>query len=229
MVRALLFDLDGTLFDRDAAVVDLFAAQHAAFEAELGGVPAEELVARLLTLDDHGYGDKRNMYGCLVRELGLPSALGDRLLERHRDTYPSVGALFPDVLPTLTALRERGFALAVVTNGRVETQAAKLQRLGLQPFFGATLISEQEGVRKPDRRIFERAVARLGVEVGQAWHVGDHPVADVAGASAAGLGAVWRHVAYWPEPATRSFTIHSLGELLVLLDGEATGADSGRW
>jgi putative hydrolase of the HAD superfamily len=221
MVQALLFDLDGTLFDRDSAVVDLFAAQHAAFEPELGEVSAAEFVARLLTLDDHGHGDKRNMYGRLVRELGLPSTLADRLFERHRDTYSSVGALFPDVLPTLTALRERGLALGVVTNGRVETQAAKLQRLGLEPFFGATLISEREGVRKPDRRIFERAVARLGVVVGQAWHVGDHPVADVAGARAAGLTAVWRHVAYWPEPATGSFTIHHLGELLALLDGDA--------
>jgi len=221
MVAAVLFDLDGTLFDRDSAVSDLFAAQHRVFRAELGVISEAELVARLVELDEHGHADKRMAYGILVRELGLDAALGDRLVEHYREVYPSFGALFPDVLSTLSALRERGIALALVTNGRVETQAGKLQRLGLEPFFPVSLISEREGVRKPDRRIFERALERLGVEARHAWHVGDHPVADVAGASAAGLTAVWRHVPYWPEPATRSHTIFALGELLALVDAPA--------
>jgi putative hydrolase of the HAD superfamily len=220
MVQAVLFDLDGTLFDRDTAVRELFIAQYESFERELGGTPASEVVARLLELDDHGHADKRLMYGILVRELGLEENLADRLLDHYRSSYPRFGAPFPDAVPTLIALRARGIALGVVTNGRVDTQSAKLERLGLSPFFAATLISEGEGVRKPDRQIFERALARLGVEAKDAWHVGDHPMADIAGAHAAGLTAVWRHVPYWPEPATCSFTIFALAELLDLLARE---------
>jgi putative hydrolase of the HAD superfamily len=218
MVSALLFDLDGTLFDRDSAIRSLFTAQHRAFRNELGALTEAAFVARMLALDEHGHADKRTAYGILVRELGLAAAFGDRLVDHYREVYPSFGALFPDVLSTLSALLERGVALGVITNGRVETQAAKLQRLGLEPFFPVSLISEREGVRKPDRRIFERALARLGVEARDAWHVGDHPLADVAGASAAGLTAVWRHVPYWPEPATSSHTIFTLAELLALVD-----------
>jgi putative hydrolase of the HAD superfamily len=220
MVKGVLFDLDGTLFDRDSAVRDLFAAQYRAFQGMLGGVEPERYVERLLELDDHGHADKRTAFGRLVRELGLDSALGDALTEHFREVYPKFGAPFPDALPTLRELRARGIALALVSNGRADTQAAKVSRLGLEPLLDATLISESEGLRKPDRRIFERALDRIGVAPEQAWHVGDHPMADVAGAHAAGLTAIWRHVPYWPEPACQAFTIHQLGELLPLLDAE---------
>jgi putative hydrolase of the HAD superfamily len=217
MVKVILFDLDGTLFDRDAAVRELFADQHRAFAGALAGVPREPFIERLLELDQHGHADKRMMYAVLVRELGLDASLGDRLLEHFRDVYSHFGATFSDVLPTLEALRARGLALGLVSNGRVDTQAAKVARLGLEPLLDAVLISEREGVRKPDRRIFERALGRLGAAPAEAWHVGDHPHADVAGARAAGLTAVWRYVPYWPEPATRAFTIFTLAELVPLL------------
>jgi putative hydrolase of the HAD superfamily len=222
VVKAVLFDLDGTLFDRDSAVKNVFAAQYRAFQRVLGGVEPERYVQRLLELDDHGHCDKRTMFGSLVRELGLDDALGERLAEHFREVYPKFGAPFPDALPTLRELRARGLAIALVTNGRSDTQAAKVVRLGLEPFLDAVLISEREGVRKPDRRIFERALARIGVAAEQAWHVGDHPIADVAGAHAARITAVWRHVPYWPEPTCPAVTIRALSELVPLL-AQASG------
>lgn len=222
MVKGVLFDLDGTLFDRDSAVRQVFTAQHRAFQSVLVDVEPERFVERLLELDDHGHADKRTTYGRLVRELGLDSKLGDTLTEHFREIYPMFGAPFPDALFTLGELRRRGLRLALVTNGRADTQAAKVQRLGLGPCFDATLISESEGLKKPDRRIFERALARIGVAPEQAWHVGDHPMADVAGAHAAGVTAIWRFVPYWPEPSCQAFTIHQLSELLALVDSRSS-------
>ena len=216
--RAIFLDLDGTLFDRDAAVRALFAQQYHVFESVLGGATREAFVERLLELDAHGHGDKRAAYGTVVRELGLGAALGDRLNEHFYEIYPAHGAVFPDVYSTLGELRRRGVGLGLLTNGRTATQEDKLRRLGLEPLFDVTLISEREGVRKPDRRFFELALRRAGVAATEAWHVGDHPMADVAGASSAGLTAVWRYVPYWPEPASAAATIHALGGLLALLD-----------
>ncbi|HWO10486.1 MAG TPA: HAD family hydrolase [Polyangiaceae bacterium] len=219
--RAIFLDLDGTLFDRDAAVRAVFGAQHQAFEAVLGGIAREPFVDRLLALDAHGHGDKRAAYGTLVRELGLHAELAGRLLQHFYEIYPGFGTTFPDVLPTLAELRRRGLALGLLTNGRSVTQQGKLRRLGLEPLFDVTLISEGEGVRKPERAFFERALQRTGVAAARAWHVGDHPTADVAGASAAGLTAIWRYVPYWPEPAAAAATVHALAELLPLLDAAA--------
>ncbi|MBM3778545.1 MAG: hypothetical protein FJW23_09940 [Acidimicrobiia bacterium] len=61
MVKALLFDLDGTLWDRDAAVRATVIAQHGAFP-ELAAIPVEQYVARVRALDAHGLGDKNQAY-----------------------------------------------------------------------------------------------------------------------------------------------------------------------
>lgn len=216
--RAVFLDLDGTLFDRDAAVRALLSEQHRVFAPQLGEIEREAFVERLLELDAHGLGDKRTAYGTLVRERGQSDALAGRMLEHFYEIYPRHGAVFPDVLATLAELRERGLILGVLTNGLAATQRGKLSRLGLEPLLDVTLISESEGLRKPGRRFFELALRRAGVLATQAWHVGDHPMADVAGASAAGLTAIWRRVPYWPEPASAAASIEALGELIELLD-----------
>jgi putative hydrolase of the HAD superfamily len=216
--RAIFLDLDGTLFDRDSAVRALFTEQHQVFAEQLGSIGREPFVERLLELDAHGLGDKHATYGTLVREWGQSTALGERMLEHFYEIYPRHGALFPDALATLAALRARGLVVGVLTNGRTETQQGKLKRFGLEALLDVTLISEREGLRKPGRRFFELALQRAGVAAAEAWHVGDHPMADVAGASAAGLTAIWRRVPYWPEPASATASIDALTELIALID-----------
>src|SRR4029450_665152 len=74
----------------------------------------------------------------------------------------------------------------------MRVQEAKISRLGVSGLMDVVLISEREGVRKPDAEIFHRALGRLGVSPSDAWFVGDNPEDDVAGAAAAGLRSFWR-------------------------------------
>jgi putative hydrolase of the HAD superfamily len=64
--------------------------------------------------------------------------------------------------------------------GPFACRSAKLACLELSPLFDTILISEAEGVHKPDRQIFDRALERLDVTPAQAVFVGDHPDVDVA-------------------------------------------------
>ena len=77
-------------------------------------------------------------------------------------------------------------------------QRRKIAALGLADAFDAILVSEEEGVRKPEAELFRRALARRGVAAHEALFVGDHPVADVVGAYRAGLKVAWKFVPYWP-------------------------------
>jgi putative hydrolase of the HAD superfamily len=83
------------------------------------------------------------------------------------------------------------------------------------------LISEAEGVRKPEQAIFERAARRLGVESRQCLFVGDSPTADVLGAHAAGMRTAWfRCGMTWPPdlaPAPGP-AIDALSEVLRLIE-----------
>jgi putative hydrolase of the HAD superfamily len=216
-VRALLFDLDGTLFDRDASVRGLVINQHHRFGAALSHVAAETYVERVVALDAHGHGDKTVAYQQVVTDFALPVSLAAALTADFWATYQSFCRGFPQVLPVLAELHQRGLKLAVVTNGSVEIQEPVIQRLGIAGLLDTVVISEREGVRKPDREIFHRALRSLGVGADEAWYVGDHPAVDIEGASAAGLTAVWRRTAYWPAPHPRYRTIESLDDLLGLI------------
>ena len=93
----------------------------------------------------------------------------------------------------------------------------KIRELGITNLVDDVVISEQEGLRKPDRRIFDRALQRLCVEAIDGWYVGDHPVVDIRGAFDAGLTAVWRRTSYWQAPDVCCHRINSLDELLQIL------------
>jgi FMN phosphatase YigB (HAD superfamily) len=66
-----------------------------------------------------------------------------------------------------------------------------LRKLGLTEFFNAVAVSEEVGWRKPHKRIFEVALERLQVDAKEAVYVGDSPVEDIKGASAAGIKTIF--------------------------------------
>jgi putative hydrolase of the HAD superfamily len=98
-------------------------------------------------------------------------------------------AAFPDAAPALTALRAEGLRLVVVSNWDASLHE-RLDETGLAPLVDAAVASAELGSAKPEPAIFARALELAGVAAAAAWHVGDSPQADVAGARAAGVRAV---------------------------------------
>ncbi len=94
-----------------------------------------------------------------------------------------------ETIPALQRLSGGGRRLAVVSNSN-GTVRAKLQRLGLARFFETIVDSLEEGVEKPDPRIFALALQRMSARHDTTIHVGDLYYVDVVGARAAGLRAV---------------------------------------
>ncbi len=123
----------------------------------------------------------------------------------------------PDAKRTLVELENRGYAVAVLTNGWNPLQRRKAGRAG---FTGAVLASADLGVQKPDSRAFTAAAAVLGLPPADLWYVGDDPGSDIVGALGAGLRAVWidgERTPYprgLPPPTAR---IAALADLLALL------------
>jgi len=101
------------------------------------------------------------------------------------------GTLFDDSLPTLHALRDRGYRLGLVSNTPWGTPdylwVGQLERFALAPLFDTACFSSDVGFRKPDARIFRIALDRLGVPAGRALFVGDDAAADIAGAARLGI------------------------------------------
>lgn len=122
--------------------------------------------------------------------------------------------LFPEARPALVALRER-FVLIAVTNGN-----ANLEKIGIRDLFDGVVSAAMAGAAKPDKPIFDMAVAAGGASAEETLHVGDHPLFDVHGARDAGLRAVWvnRNGDEWPDEYHQpDAEVQHIGELHELL------------
>jgi putative hydrolase of the HAD superfamily len=215
-VQAVLFDLDGTLLDRRRSFEHFVRVQWERFADALGAVEGEQYVKALVDRDRDGYAPRKGLFGGFIGQFAVPPGLADALLEDYRDGFPSACVLFPDAVATLSSLRASRLKLGLITNGSVRMQSRKLECLALSPMFDTILISDREGISKPDRQIFHRASERLAVHPGQAVFVGDHPEIDVDGARAAGMLSVWRRDPRLSRIVEADAVIDELGDLLSL-------------
>jgi len=159
--------------------------------------------------------------------LDLTPQQGDELWEAWNLGGAFLGReLFPDVLPTLRWLLDRGIRIAAVTNRGYSGPRfhEEMRDLGLEELFETTVISCDVGYMKPHPRIFEIALEKLGVPAEETAMVGDSLRADIEGSKTLGMTAIWRRPPVGepveetedePEQGSVSpdFTIESIGEL----------------
>ncbi len=226
-VEAVLLDGLGTLVAlappwpalveqlREAHGVELApAAAERAFRAEMAYYRAHHHEGR----DAEALEDLRRRCAEVLHGQ-LPAAVGEALSVTDL-TAAMLEALrfaaYRDASATLTGLRARGVARVVVSNWDASLPAV-LREVGLEGMVDGVVTSAQVGSPKPDRAIFEAALALAGVSPDRAVHVGDSVEHDVRGALAAGIRPVLlrREDAEPDEPPPRVPAISSLAELLT--------------
>jgi putative hydrolase of the HAD superfamily len=146
---------------------------------------------------------------------GLSAAIAADFAARRREMM----RLFPDALRCLTTLRQRGVALALVTNGDASQQRDKIERHGLAPYFDTIVIEGEFGTGKPEPAVYRHALAALGAQPHDAWMVGDHLEWDVAAPMRLGLSAIWIDRAGEGLPAGSAVVPHRVIRSLDELTG----------
>ncbi|GLW25324.1 hypothetical protein Mame01_53660 [Microbispora amethystogenes] len=192
MQRLALFDLDNTLVDLDKA----FRVWAAEFVDDHG--LESDAVGWLLALDQAGY-PHREVFFARVREHFDLSESVEELWGRYRKRMPYLVRCRPEVMHGLLRLRASGWRVAIVTNGTADNQFGKIRQTRLAEAVDAYALSGIEGVRKPDRRLFEIAAKRCGMTLDAGgWVIGDNLIADIAGGRGAGLRTIWVDRGTWP-------------------------------
>ena len=129
----------------------------------------------------------------------------------YREAYLAARRPVAGALALLAALKPR-VRIGIVSNNLLEEQRAKITFCGFDPYIDALVVSEAVGVSKPDPAIFMRALEDVGSAAGDAVMIGDSWPADVEGARAAGIRAIWFNRTGRPLPE-RSGGVTAIGTL----------------
>ncbi|MER5744734.1 HAD family hydrolase [Streptomyces sp. NPDC002225] len=200
VIRAVLWDIDDTIFDYTRA-------DHVGLRSQLeqeglpdGYVTVEQALLAWRTITEAqwarfaagevGFHEQRRdrVREFVSRPLTDPEA--DEWFARHASHYEAAWELFPDVLPVLDLLAD-GYRHAVLSNSSILNQDHKLRVLGVRDRFEAVVCAVELGISKPEAGAFHAACEQLGLEPGEVAYVGDEPDIDAAGAVAAGLRGIW--------------------------------------
>jgi putative hydrolase of the HAD superfamily len=190
----LFFDLDHTLWDYDKNVQESLAELFEAYQLSDKGFERKEQFIKsfyavnfkLWAMYDVGKIDKQSLrekrFRLIFEHAGADPDLVPRPIEEdfmHRTS--SKPHLLPYAFEILDYLKPN-YGLHIITNGFNESQAKKLEASGLTPYFDLIVTSETTGHKKPDPRIFQYALDKLGTKNSQTMMIGDNPNSDILGA-----------------------------------------------
>ena len=205
--RTVLFDLDDTLYDFATTSKAALEVVSARIVSDLC-IPVSETkdaYRRLL----HEMMERNPSAGCHSRTIRFQLFLEERRLPLqlapvYNDVYWN--ALLDRIVPfeglpeALDRLRARNIRIGLGTNMTADWQIRKLDRLGIIDRFDFIVSSEEAAVEKPSPDFFRYCAAKAGCAPSDCLFIGDNLVADVGGARAAGMRALW----FQPRPEKRA-------------------------
>ena len=225
--KFLLFDLDHTLLDFDAA--EDIALTHLLKEEGVEEiqvykdyyVPMNKALWKDLEQKKISKQELVNTrFSRLFAHFGVEKD-GAYLAERYQFFLSKQGQIFPGVEDLLKNLIHQGYELYAATNGITTIQAGRLEQSGIATFFKEIFISEQLHTQKPDAAFYEKIGARISnFDKKYALMIGDSLSADIQGGNNAGIDTIWYNPHHLENKslAQPTYEVDSYQALLELLD-----------
>ncbi len=181
--------------------------------------------SELWTLYHHGKIEKDFLiierYAHLLREIGYEdkdNQLASHMNEYYLDTLAQQTRLVEYAPQLLQYLQSKGYNLYILSNGFIEVQHKKLQAAGIAQYFSRMVLSDEIGINKPDKRLFDYALTVTNSTADETLMIGDNYDADILGAMHAGWGQIYFDRNYRGITAEEpQHTIHSLTEVCNIL------------
>ena len=224
--KFLLFDLDHTLLDFDAAE-----------DVALSHLLKEEGVEDIQAYNDYYVPMNRTLWKDLeLKKITKQELVNTRfvklfahfgiekdgayLAERYQFFLSKQGQIFPGVEDLLKKLIHQGFELYAATNGITYIQTGRLEQSGIKPYFKEIFISEQLHTQKPDAEFYEKIGARIpNFDKNHALMIGDSLSADIQGGNNASIDTIWYNPHHLENKtqAQPTYEVHSYKDLLNCL------------
>jgi putative hydrolase of the HAD superfamily len=227
--KHIFFDLDHTIWDFDKNAEETLHELYLTYKLSDLGLTSAETFIQTYTRNNHqmwadyhvGKISKATLREMRFKKTFLDLGLSHDLIPNDfEDDYvricPTKTNLFEGAHHVLQYLHKK-YSLYLITNGFKESTERKVLGTGIGRYFDHIIISEDVGVNKPDKAIFEHALALAGAQKHESLMIGDSIEADVMGALNFGIDAIYFNALGKPKPDDVPLQISSLNELTLLL------------
>ncbi|WP_188634369.1 HAD family hydrolase [Lentibacillus kapialis] len=217
MLKAVVFDLDGTLLNRDESLKIFIEQQYKRLSEWLLHIPKDKYIKRFIELDNRGYVWKDKVYKQLINEFGIEEITWEELLQDYLSYFKENCVPFSNLISMLEELKRNNIQIGMITNGKGQFQMDNIKALDINKYTDTILISEWEGIKKPDPKIFKAALEKLDVSAKESIFVGDHPEKDVKAAQSIGMKTIWKKGDQWGN-VKADFIVDDLEEIPQIIN-----------
>lgn len=217
MIKAVIFDFDGTLSNRKANAYSIYDDYFHKLFTHMDDIEYEAV------LQDMMYYDCNGTLSMKTRMIPFMEKYGEYLPEDFMETFPEYYGkhmylytpLKKETLEVITKLKE-DYKIAILSNGDPFSQHHKIQHVDIEKYFDEVMVSGDIGIHKPDRRIFDLMAQRLGVKNEECLMIGDVFSTDILGATRAGMTPVFMNTD--PEKEIKYYKGYRIQDLREIFD-----------
>lgn len=191
--KAIIFDLDDTLLDRNQAVDNMFLILLEECYEGVKDIDKNEMLKKFKEYDKRNYGnsDKTKVLEPFFDEFPTKYRIShNKILDFWNTNFPNSFSVNQNTINILNAIKMHA-KTAVVTNGTTQRQKSKISNTNMNDLFDIIIISDEVGFSKPDERIFELALNKLKVLPEDAVFVGDDLQKDISGCQNVNIKGIW--------------------------------------
>ncbi|HMI01108.1 MAG TPA: YjjG family noncanonical pyrimidine nucleotidase [Pedobacter sp.] len=226
MIKHIFFDLDHTIWDFDKNAQETLHELYLHYKLEELGLASAEAFISTYTENNHSlWADyhvgkitketlRAERFSRTFMQLGVQP---ERIPQQFEDDYvritPTKTNLFLGSEKVLAYLQKK-YSLHIISNGFKESTLTKMEVSGLNPYFTNVIISEDVGINKPDKAIFEYALDKAKALKHESIMIGDSIEADIRGAQGFGMKAIYFNPLNKELPEDVQWQINHLEELL---------------
>lgn len=237
--KFVFFDLDNTLLNHDSAEA---GAHNDLYEStpELQSVSLQDWLKTYKTINHHlwlqyqeGVIDRHDLQKSRFKDsmiqLGVSAERCKEIGEAYMQFYRNHWSWVDGAKEALVKVNQK-YPIGIVTNGFLETQQKKIEKMELGQFTDLFIITEEIGVMKPHSKVFDVATERAGVDRDSILYVGDSYSSDIIGGRNAGWTTAWftAFVSEIEEGQTADFQFDKFPMLTNYLNGNKDLSESAK-